>query len=60
MIGAYTVIEDFAFIGQHVTSISGKVQKIGHNSYVGAGAVLTSEVKEQTVVFGIPAKEKKK
>ncbi len=45
MIGAYTVIEDFAFIGQHVTSISGKVQKIGHNSYVGAGAVLTSEVK---------------
>ena len=60
MIGAYTHIEDFAFIGQHVTSISGKVQKIGHHSYIGAGAVLTSEVKEQTVVFGVPAKEKKK
>lgn len=59
MIGAYTVIEDFAFIGQHVTSISGKVQKIGYNSYVGAGSVLTSEVKEQAIVFGVPAKEKK-
>lgn len=57
MIGAYTEIEDFAFIGQHVTSISGKVGKIGNNSYVGAGSVLTSEVKKNTLVKGVPAKE---
>ena len=57
MIGAYTKVEDFAFIGQHVTSISGKVERIGHKAIVGAGAVLTSEVKDNTVVAGFPAKE---
>lgn len=57
MIGAYTEVGDFAFIGQHVTSISGKVGRIGHKAFVGAGAVLTSEVKDNTVVAGFPAKE---
>lgn len=57
MIGAYTKIEDYAFVGQHVTSISGKVNKIGSHSYVGAGALLTSDVRENTIVAGFPAKE---
>lgn len=57
MIGAYTEIEDYVFIGQHVTSISGKVGRIGCNAFVGAGAVLTCEVKENTIVAGFPAKE---
>lgn len=57
MIGAYTKIEDFVFIGQHVTSISGKVDRIGHNAFVGAGALLTSDVMENTIVAGFPAKE---
>lgn len=57
MIGAYTEIQDYVFIGQHVTSISGKVQKIGHHAYIGAGALLTSDVRENTIAAGFPAKE---
>lgn len=57
MIGAYTEVEDFTFIGQHVTSISGKVRKIGNNAFIGAGAVLTNDVREGSLVMGVPAKE---
>lgn len=57
MIGAYTEIEDFVFIGQHATSISSKVGNIGRGAYVGAGALITSNVKENSLVFGVPAKE---
>ena len=60
MIGAYTTIEDFVFIGQHVTSISGKVNRIGNNAFIGAGALLTSDVVDNTIVAGFPAKELKR
>lgn len=60
MIGAYTTVEDFVFIGQHVTSISGKVKRIGNNAYIGAGALLTSDVIGNTIVAGVPAKEIKR
>lgn len=56
MIGAYTIVEDFAFIGQHVTVISDKAKKIGYRSVVGAGAVVTSIVNENTIVAGVPAR----
>ena len=57
MIGAYTEVEEFAFIGQHVTSISGKVSKIGKKVFIGAGSVLTKDVRDSALVVGVPAKE---
>ena len=55
-IGAYTVVEDFVFIGQGVLSISGKVNRIAHHAYIGAGALLTHPVLAGEVLMGRPAK----
>lgn len=55
MIGAYTNIEDFVFIGQGALSISGKVNKIGENSYIGARSLITKDVPANVVVAGSPA-----
>ena len=56
MIGAYVNIADFAFIGIGANIISGKVDMIGYNAYVGAGALVTHSVEKNTVVAGSPAK----
>lgn len=56
MIGAYVHIEDNVFIGIGVNMISGKVDTIGQNAYIGAGALVTKSVPPFTVVAGFPAK----
>ena len=55
-IGAYTVMEDYVFIGQGALSISGKVSCIGEQSYIGARTLLTQNVKPNDVIAGIPGK----
>lgn len=55
-IGAYTVLEDFVFIGQGVLTVSEKVKYIGKNSLVGAGALVTKPIEPNIVVAGRPAK----
>lgn len=56
VVGAYTKVNDFSFIGSGATLISGKVNSIGNNSIIGAGAVVTKTVDENIVVVGNPAK----
>ena len=56
MIGAYVIIEDNVFIGIGAILISGKVERIGQNAYIGAGALVTRSVDPFTVVAGFPAK----
>lgn len=56
IIGAYTVVEDFVFIGQGALSISGKVSCIGHHSYIGARALITHDVPAYAIVAGSPAR----
>lgn len=55
-IGAYTTVEDDVFIGQGVTSISGKVSRIGKRAFIGAGSLLTKDVDANVVMAGSPAK----
>lgn len=55
-IGAYTTVEDFVFVGQGALSISGKVNVIGHHSYIGARSLITHDVPAGVVVAGTPAK----
>ena len=55
-IGAYTVMEDFVFVGQGVLSISGKVSRIAHHSYIGAGSLLTHDVAAGEVLVVRPAR----
>lgn len=55
-IGAYTEVEDNVFVGQGVISISGKVSRIGKGAFIGAGSLLTKDVKEYTMVAGTPAR----
>lgn len=52
------IIGDNVWIGSNATILPGV--KIGDNSVVAAGAVVTKDVPENTVVAGIPAKELKK
>jgi UDP-perosamine 4-acetyltransferase len=56
MIGAYVCIEDNVFIGIGANLISGKVDRVGCNAYIGAGALVTKSVEACTVVAGFPAK----
>lgn len=56
MIGAYVSIEDNVFIGIGANLISGKVDRVGNNAYIGAGALVTKSVDAHTVVAGFPAK----
>ena len=60
MIGAYVNIEDNVFIGIGANIISGKVDMIGRNAYIGAGALVTKSVEPYTVVAGFPAREIKR
>lgn len=55
-IGAYTIVEDFVFVGQGALSISAKVKTIGSNAYIGAESLVTKSVPANVVVAGHPAK----
>lgn len=55
-VGAYTMVEDFVFIGQGALSISSKVKCIGTHAYIGARSLLTRDVPANAVVAGSPAK----
>lgn len=55
-IGAYTIVEDFVFVGQGALTISSKVKYIGERAYIGAGALVTKSVASKNVVAGYPAK----
>lgn len=56
LVGAHIHVDDFAFIGQDVLLVSGKVGNVGANSLVGAGAVATKEIPSDVVVVGSPAR----
>lgn len=56
VLGAYTVMKDFAFIGSGATVISAKAAELGNHAYIGAGAVVTKPVEDGAVVAGNPAK----
>lgn len=51
-----TIIEKGASIGANATIIAGN--KIGSNSFVGAGSVITKDIPANTVWYGNPAKQK--
>ena len=55
-IGAYTMVEDFVFVGQGALSISGKVKHIGREAYIGARCLITHDVPSNVVFSGIPGK----
>lgn len=56
LVGAYITVADNVFIGLGATLISAKVENIGKNAIIGAGAVVTSSVNANTVVSGVPAR----
>lgn len=56
VVGAYTNVEDYVFIGQGALSISGKVSTIGEGAYIGARSLLTKNVPAYAVVAGSPAR----
>lgn len=56
MVGAYIDIQDDVFIGIGANLISGKIDIVGTNSYIGAGSLVTKNVPEYSVVAGFPAK----
>lgn len=56
IVGAYTHVRPYAFVGVGSTIISGKVSVIGRNAYIGAGSVVTKDVEEYTLVVGNPAR----
>jgi acetyltransferase-like isoleucine patch superfamily enzyme len=49
-----TIIEDNAIIGANATLIAGV--KIGKRAVVGAGSVVTKDVPDEAVVYGVPAR----
>lgn len=57
IIGAYTIVEDYVFVGQGALSVSGKVRRIGTNAYIGARALLVKDVEDFSVMMGSPAKK---
>lgn len=56
LIGAYTVIEENVLIGMGTTTVSGKVEKIGHDTVVGAGSLIINSIVAKRTVYGRPAK----
>lgn len=49
-----TLVEEGASVGSSVTILCGV--RIGRNAVIGAGAVVTKDVPENTIVAGVPAK----
>lgn len=59
MVGAYSTIEDMTHIGQGSTIVSGKVSYVGSNCILGAGGVLISDMPNDSIYVGNPAKKLK-
>lgn len=57
VIGAYAKVEDFVDVGMGALSISGKVNVIGHHSYIGARSLITKDVPAHAIVLGSPARK---
>jgi UDP-3-O-[3-hydroxymyristoyl] glucosamine N-acyltransferase len=55
LLGGSCILEDNVFVGAGSIIKDGGV-KIGRNSFIGMGAVVTKDVAESTTVIGIPAK----
>lgn len=55
-VGAFVNISNNVLIGQGSAIISGKVELIGENSIIGAGAVVTKNVEANCIVAGNPAR----
>lgn len=55
-IGAYTEVNERAFIGQCSVLISAKVNHVGFNTLVGAGALVTKPLPDNVVAIGSPAR----
>ena len=53
-INGHVTLGNKVFFGTHVSVIPGKT--IGDGAYVGAGSVVMTDIKENTRVFGIPAR----
>ena len=51
---AFPVIEDGVAVGAHAVLVGGV--RVGRNAMVGANSVVLSDVPENSVVFGVPAK----
>jgi len=51
---ADVVIEDGAMIGEHVTILPGV--RIGRNSWIGANAVVTTDIPPYSIAAGVPAR----
>lgn len=49
-------ISELCYIGSNSTILPEK--KIGMKSIIGAGAVVTKDVKEEAIVIGVPARKK--
>lgn len=56
VVGAYTTVENRVFIGQGALIISEKVDVIGHDSFIAAGALVTHPVPHSSKVIGYPAR----
>jgi acetyltransferase-like isoleucine patch superfamily enzyme len=57
-VNAPVIVEDYVFIGPRAVILPGV--KIGKGAIVGAGAVVTKDVSENSVVGGVPAREIRK
>lgn len=55
-VGAGISLGERSYIGMSATLVTGKCKSIGHDSLVGAGAVVVSDVGEGEVFAGVPAK----
>lgn len=56
ILGAYTKVEDFVFMGINASTISGKVDIIGEKSIIGAGALVNKSVEKNSIMIGNPAR----
>lgn len=56
IIGAFVQIGNGVQIGQHCNVVSGTVNTIGDNSILGAGSVLRSDMKPDSIYLGNPAR----
>lgn len=57
IVGAYTKVENYVFVGLHATTVSGKVEKIAEGSIIGASALVNKSIAEKSIMIGNPARK---